>query len=200
MLIDPTAIIDTDAQVARDVRVGPFCVIGKNTVIGEGVEIASHVTMSHSEVGSGCKIGTGAVLGGAPQILGTGDVESFVQVGDGSFLGEYVSVHRAGREGGRTVIGKNNYIMAFTHIAHDCHTENDVVLTSYTGLSGHVEVGEGAVIGGQTGVHQFVKIGKYSMIGGMSRVVKDVMPFYLVEGNPAVLRGLNRVGLNRKNF
>ena len=192
-----TAVIHKNARIEENVRIGPFAVIGEHVIIGNNAEIDSHVCLDWVEIGTGCKISQGVVLGGTPQVLKHNDCPSYVKIGNNNIIREFVTIHRSMKENGATVVGDNNYIMAYAHIAHDCQIGNDTIITSYAGLSGHVVVEDKAVIGGAAGIHQFVKIGSMSMIGGMSRVVKDVPPYFLVEGNPSELIGLNTIGLRR---
>ena len=192
-----TVVVHKDAKIGENVKIGPFAVIGEHVIIGNNAEIDSHVCLDWVEIGTGCKISQGVVLGGSPQVLKHKDCPSYVKIGNNNIIREFVTIHRSMKENGATVVGDNNYIMAYAHIAHDCQIGNDTIITSYAGLSGHVVVEDKAVIGGAAGIHQFVKIGSMSMIGGMSRVVKDVPPYFLVEGNPSELIGLNTIGLRR---
>jgi UDP-N-acetylglucosamine acyltransferase len=198
--IHETAVIHKDAKIGENVSIGPFAVIGRHVIIKDNSEIASHSSLDWVEIGTECKISQGVVLGGSPQVLKHNDCPSYVKIGDNNIIREYVTIHRSMKENGATVVGDNNYIMSYAHIAHDCQIGNDTIITSYAGLSGHVIVEDKAVIGGAAGIHQFVKIGSLSMIGGMTRVVKDVPPYFLVEGNPAEMMGLNTIGLRRNGI
>src|SRR3989304_6244738 len=195
--IHETAVVHKNARIGKNVHIGPFSVIGEHVIIENNADIGSHVCLDWVEIGISCKISQGVVLGGVPQVLKHNDCPSYVKIGNNNIIREFVTIHRSMKENGATVVGDNNYIMAYAHIAHDCQIGNDTIITSYAGLSGHVVVEDKAVIGGAAGIHQFVKIGSMSMIGGMSRVVKDVPPYFLVEGNPAELIGLNTIGLRR---
>lgn len=198
--IHETAVVHINARIGENVHIGPFSVIGEHVIIGNDSDIGSHVCLDWVEMGISCKISQGVVLGGTPQVLKHNDCPSYVKIGNNNIIREFVTIHRSMKENGATVVGDNNYIMAYAHIAHDCQIGNETIITSYAGLSGHVALEDKAVIGGAAGIHQFVKIGRLSMIGGMSRVVKDVPPYFLVEGNPAELIGLNSVGLKRGGF
>lgn len=200
MNIHKTAVIHKNAKIGEGVKIGPFAVIGEHVIIGNNTEIDSHVCLSWSEIRDNCKISQGAVLGGSPQVLKHKDCPSYVKIGRNNIIREFVTIHRSMKENGATLIGDDNYLMAYAHIAHDCQIGNETIITSYAGLSGHVIVEDKAVIGGAAGVHQFVRIGRLSMVGGMSRVVKDVPPYCLVEGNPAEPKGLNVVGLRRNRI
>lgn len=201
MPIHPTAQIDPTAKIAEGVHIGPFAVVGPEVTIGAGGRIGPHAVLEKwVALGKNCRIGVGAVVGGAPQILGYEEKRAFVHVGDGTVIGEYVTVHRSGKEGGSTDIGNDCFLMAYSHVAHDCKLGNKVVVVNYTGLTGHTQVGDQVTISGLVGIHQFVRFGRLCMVSGMSRIPQDVVPFSLVEGNPAAVRGLNVVGLKRSGF
>jgi UDP-N-acetylglucosamine acyltransferase len=202
MPIHHTAIIDPKAQIGKNVSVGPFSVIGPKVQIGENSTIGSHVQIEgKSVIGKNCEIYQGASLGGNPQILGFDvNISSSIRIGDRTQIREYVTIHRSGFEDGVTQVGEDCLLMAYTHVAHDCLIGNHVVMVNYTGLPGHIVVEDKAFISGLVGIHQFARIGKYAMVGGMAAVRKDVIPFALVEGNPARLVGLNSVGLRRNDF
>jgi len=199
--VDPRAIVHPTAKLADGVTIGPFAIIGEEVTIGAGTSIAAHAVMERwTVIGARCRIGTGAVLGGAPQHLKYDGSPSYLHIGDDNDIRELAVIQRSMKPGGSTRLGSYNFIMAQAHIAHDCVLGNYTTLSSLTGLAGHVEVEDGAVIGGVTGVHQFVRIGAYSMVGGSSRLLQDVPPFLLVAGNPATVHGLNTVGLRRAGF
>ncbi|MFH1454156.1 MAG: acyl-ACP--UDP-N-acetylglucosamine O-acyltransferase [Armatimonadota bacterium] len=200
-VIHPTAIIDQGAKLGKGVEVGPYSIIGKNVIIGDNTKIASHcVIEGWTKIGSNNKIGVSSVIGAPPQDLKYKDFESYVEIGDNNILREFITVHRAADEGGKTVIGNDNMLMAFVHVAHNCVLGSGIVIANSTGLSGHVEVEDHAVIGGMTGIHQFAKIGKMAMVGGFSKVVKDVPPFSIADGQPIKLYGINYRGLARKGI
>lgn len=200
MSIHPSAIVDKKARVAASASVGPYAVIGANVELGEDVSVGPHCWLDHARIGAGTKIGAHTLIGGDPQMLKWKEVPSVVRMGKDNDIHELVTIHRSKDENGQTLIGDGNMIMTNTHIGHDCIIHKNVIITTYAGLSGHVTVFDGAIIGGQTGVHQFVRIGEMSMVGGMARIVQDVTPFMLVEGNPAYVRKTNAVGLKRKGF
>jgi UDP-N-acetylglucosamine acyltransferase len=197
--IHPAAVVHPKAELGSGVRVGPFAVIGPNVQIGEGTEIGPHAVLEGQlEIGPRCQIFAGAILGFPPQDLkykpGT---PSGVRIGADTIIREYATIHRSSVEDGLTVIGDGCFIMASSHVAHDCRVGNGVILTGFSGLTGFVEVEDRAVISGLTGVHQFVRIGTLAYVGGCSRLAQDVPPYFLVEGNPAEVRGVNVVGLRR---
>ncbi|MBI5183331.1 MAG: acyl-ACP--UDP-N-acetylglucosamine O-acyltransferase [Nitrospinae bacterium] len=199
--IHERSIVHKSAEIGDDVVIGHFSVIGPNVKIGDGTEISSNVCIEGwTEIGKNCQIGHGAVLGGKPQIVEYQGERSFVKIGDNNVIREYVTINRSGKEDKATIIGNNCYLMAYTHIAHDCQIGNEVVITNYTGLPGHIVVEDKVVISGYVGIHQFVHIGRLSMISGLSRISKDILPYSLIEGNPAKVRGINVIGLRRSNI
>lgn len=180
---------------------GPFTTIGPQARIGEGTTVGPNVLIEAGTViGENCRIFHGASLGGEPQILNFKDVPSSLEIGDGTVIREYVTIHRGGFENTVTRIGNGCLLMAYSHVGHDCEIGNEVVIVNSTALSGHVIVEDKAFVSGLVGIHQFVRIGRNAMVGGMARVVKDVLPFSTVEGNPARLYSANAVGLKRANF
>ncbi len=197
-LIHPTAIVSAQAQLADSVEVGPFTVIEGNATIGADCLIGSHATVKSNVVlGERNRVSQGAIVGGDPQDRKYQGEETYLEIGDDNYIGEYVTIHRATGAGGKTVVGDRNYIMAFAHIGHNCNITTDVTITNNVGISGHVTVEERATIGGMVGVHQFVRIGKLAMVGGMSRIVRDVPPFMIVEGADQKVYDINAVGLRR---
>lgn len=199
MVIHPTAQVDPRAELGPGVHVGPGAVIGPEVELGEGTEVGPYAVLDgRVVVGPRCRIFAGAVIGAPPQDLRfRAGTPSGVRIGAETVIREYVTIHRATVEEGWTVIGDGCYLMANAHVAHDCRVGHGVILTGYTGLTGFVEVEDRAVISGLVGIHQFVRIGTLAFVGGCSRLSQDVPPYFLVEGNPARVRGLNVVGLRR---
>ena len=198
MTIHPSALVDPKAQLGTDVTVGPFAVIEADVGVGDGSEVGAHAVLHGGcRLGRRVRVAPHTVLAGAPQILGHAPVPAFVTIGDDSVIREYVTVHRAAKEGGETRVGRGCMLMALCHLAHDCQIADGAIITSYAALAGHVEIGESAVLGGLAAFHQHVRVGRLAMVGGMSRVIQDVPPFVIVEGNPCRVRGLNSVGLRR---
>ncbi len=197
--IHPTAVVHPKTELGLGIRIGPYAVIGEGVRLGDGVEIGPHAVLEgRCEIGSRCRIFAGAIIGFPPQdVKFKPGTPSGVRIGSDTIIREYATIHRASVEDGWTVVGDGCYIMASSHIAHDCRVGNGVVLTGYTGLTGWVEVGDRAVISGLAGIHQFVRIGTLAFVGGCSRLPQDVPPYFLVEGNPAHVRGVNIVGLRR---
>ncbi|MCP3899628.1 MAG: acyl-ACP--UDP-N-acetylglucosamine O-acyltransferase [Desulfobacteraceae bacterium] len=201
-MIHPTAIIDPSAEIDSNVTIGPFSIIKNDVCIGSGTEIGPYVTIDqYATIGSDCQIFQYASVGAAPQDLKFTGEKSYLTIGSGTIIREFATVNR-GTElgGGYTEVGKNNYLMAYTHIAHDCITRENVVLANNATLGGHVIVGKNATLGGFVAVHQFVQIGDYAYIGGKSAVFKDIPPYVLASGDRVALHGLNNVGLKRNNF
>jgi UDP-N-acetylglucosamine acyltransferase len=197
--IHPTAVVDPTAQLGPGVRVGPFAVIGPGVCLGEDVEIGPHVVLEGPlELGARCQVYAGAAIGLPPQDLKwTRGTPSGVRIGEGTVVREYVTIHRATTPDGFTVVGRGCYLMAQSHIAHDCQVGDQVIMTGYSALTGFVQVGDRAVVSGMTGIHQFVRIGTLAMVSGCSRIPQDVPPYFIAEGNPVVVRGVNIVGLRR---
>jgi UDP-N-acetylglucosamine acyltransferase len=198
MSIHPSATIHPKAELGQDVDIGPYAVIGEHVCLGAGTRIGPHAVIDGwTTIGQHCDIGVGAVLGGAPQDLKYRGQRSFLHISDHSCIREYVTIHRSAEEDGVTSIGTHTFLMAYTHVAHDCRLGDHVIMVNYAGLSGYVEVEDYAFISGHNAVHQFVRIGYLAMVSGASRVVKDIPPFMIAEGNPTRIRGLNIVGMRR---
>ena len=201
-MIHKTAIVDTKAKVASSVEIGPYTVIGPNVEIGENVKILSHVNISgNTLIGKDNKIYPFASIGNAPQDLKYNGEETKLIIGDNNKIREYVTIN-PGTEGGGglTKIGNNCLLMISSHVAHDCHIGNNVVIANNVPLGGHVTVEDSVIIGGNSAVQQFTRIGRLAMIGGMTGVLKDVIPFGLSFGNRNYLRGIKLIGLKRKKY
>ena len=197
-MIHPTAIIDPQAKIGAGVKIGPYAVIGPHVTIGDGTEIMAHVVIDGwTTIGKNCRFFPSASIGSEPQDLKFKGEKSYVIIGDRSVFREYVTVSRATGEGEETRIGSDCLFHACTHVAHNCIIGNHVIMSNCAGLAGHVVVEDRVVIGGIAGVHQFVKIGRNSMIGGLAKVVQDIPPFVIADGQPARCIGLNSVGLSR---
>jgi len=198
MSVHPTAIVSPEARLGRDVSIGPYVVVEDGTVIGDGCEVRAHVVVRrHTCLGSGNRVHEGAVLGGEPQDLSFRGQETRLVIGDRNLIREGVTIHRSTKEGGATVVGSDCFLMAYTHVAHDCRLGDRVVVANNVMLAGHVEVGDRAFLGGGVAVHQFCRVGRLAMIGGVAKVVQDCLPFVITDGHPARARGLNVVGLRR---
>jgi UDP-N-acetylglucosamine acyltransferase len=200
MSIHPTAIISPKAELDTTVEVGPYAIIEENVKIGARSVVMAHACINGwTEIGEDNRIHMGAVIGHVPQYIAFKDQKSYVRIGNGNTIREYVTIHRSIKEEHATVIGDRNFLMATSHVAHDCVLGNEVILTNSVLLAGHVVVQDKAMISGNSAVHQYVRVGKLAMVSGLTRVVKDVPPFMLVEGESTV-RGLNVVGMRRANI
>jgi UDP-N-acetylglucosamine acyltransferase len=201
-MIHPTAIIDSSAQIDTNVSIGPYAIVKANVCIGSGTTIGPYTTIEEDvTIGSDCQIFQYASIGGAPQDLKFHGEKTDLKIGRGSIIREFVTINKGTQFGGGiTEVGEENYLMAYTHIAHDCKTGKGVILANNSTLAGHIEIGDYATIGGLVAIHQFVQIGDYAYIGGKSAVVKDIPPYVIAAGDRASLHGLNNVGLNRHSF
>lgn len=202
MSIHPTAIIDPSAKIADGVSIGAYSVIGADVVIGEGSIIGPHVVINGpTTIGKENKIHQFASIGDAPQDLKYDGEPTRLEIGDRNTIRECVTINRGTPGGGGvTSVGSDNLLMAYIHIAHDCHVGNGVIFSNNTSLAGHVTVGDKVILSGFTLVHQFCSIGDYAFTGMGSAIAKDVPPYLMVSGNPAAPHGLNKVGLKRRGF
>jgi len=201
-MIDSKAIISPKAHIAEDASIGPYSVIGDHVTIGKGTRIKSHVVIDpFVEIGENCTIFQYASIGAEPQDLKFKNEESWVKIGDGCLIREFVTIHRGtALGGGITRIGPDCVLLAYTHVAHDCTLGSNVIMSNSATLGGHIAIGNHVNIGGLVAIHQFVRIGDYAFVSGKSAVVKDVPPFVLAAGDRATLHGLNQVGLKRHGF
>lgn len=201
-MIHPTAIVDKRAELLEGVEVGPYAVIEGDVKIGAGTRIGSHVNIfRYTKIGGGCTVHSHAALGGPPQSLRFAGEETWVEIGEKCTIREFVTVHRGtGFGGGLTSVGDENFLMAYTHVAHDCRTGRGVIFANNATLAGHVTVGDYATVGGLSAVHQFSRIGEHAFVGGMSGVAKDIPPYVLASGERVRLYGINKVGLMRRGF
>ena len=196
--IHSSAVIQPSAAIGADCEVGPYCVIGGEVVLGDGCKLHSHVVIDgHTTLGRGNEIFPFACLGLKTQDLKWKGGATRTQIGDCNSFREYVTVNSSTVEGGVTVVGSNNHLLAYAHVAHDVILGSHIVMSNVATLAGHIIVEDHATIGGLAAVHQFCRIGKLAIIGGCSKVVQDVPPFMLADGNPAQTRGINKVGLER---
>lgn len=197
-LIHPTAVIHPKAELDSTVQVGPYTIIGENVKIGAQTVIGPHVVIEGpTEIGVGNRIFASAVIGTEPQDLKYKGVPSLVKIGDYNQFREYVTINRATEADEVTQIGNNNLLMAYSHVAHNCVIEDEVIIANTVILAGHVYIESKARISGVVGVHQFTRIGSLSMVAAIARIVGDVPPYTIVEGNPSRVRTLNVVGLKR---
>jgi UDP-N-acetylglucosamine acyltransferase len=199
--IHPTAIVDPKAELGEGVEIGPYSIVESDVIIGNNCKIQSHVFIdSGTRLGEGIKISKGAVLGTAPQDLKYKGEKTYLEVGDGTNIREFATLNRGTDHSYKTVVGKNCFLMAYSHIAHDCIIRNNVIIANAVNMAGHVEIDDFAGIGGLSAIHQFVKIGQYCFVGGGLRVQKDVPPYVLAMGEPMQYGGVNHVGLSRRGF
>ncbi|NOZ25312.1 MAG: acyl-ACP--UDP-N-acetylglucosamine O-acyltransferase [Nitrospirae bacterium] len=202
--IHPTAIVHAGAEIDSDVSIGPYCIIGSNVKIRRGVKLMSNVVVDgDAEIGESCTVYPFTSIGLPPQDVKYNDEPTGVRIGSRNVIREYISIHRGSVGGdGYTVIGDDNFLMAYVHIAHDCTVGNKTVMANAVTLAGHVKVEDCAVIGGIVAVHQFNRIGAYAMVGGFSGVTQDVPPYTVASalGSKLRLYGLNIVGLKRYGF
>ncbi len=200
-IIHPTALVEDGAKLGEEVEIGPYCIIGKNVKISGETKISSGVSIQGwTKIGKRCQILQGTVIGTPAQDVHHKGEKSFVEIGDDNLIREYVTIHRGTKEGSTTHIGNSNFLMAYCHVAHNCWVGNEVVIANMGTLAGYVRVEDKAIIGGLSAIHQNVRIGTLVMIGGCTKIIKDIPPFTLADGNPASLHGLNVVGLRRAGF
>jgi UDP-N-acetylglucosamine acyltransferase len=218
--IHPTAVIDSSAHIGQTTHIGPYCVIGANVTLGEGCTLHNHVTIAGpTTIGEGNEFYPYSSIGQRSQDLKYEAEPTYLEIGDRNTFREFVTIHRATapngarnvfreyvsihlgtQEGEWTVLGDDNTLLAYAHIAHDCVVGDDVLFSNNGTLAGHVVVGDHAVISGLSGVHQFCRIGAHAIVGGCTKIVQDVPPFMIADGNPAEIRGVNLVGLERRGF
>lgn len=200
--IHPTAVVAATAQIEAGVQIGPYVVIGEHSHIATGCRLSAHAVIGdYTELGENCRIYSHAVVGSPSQDLKhePGTV-SYLKLGARNQVREFATLNRATAAGGCTELGDDNLLMAYAHVAHDCHLGDRIVLANGATLGGHVHVDDDVVIGAMSGIHQFSQIGTRVMIGAMSRVCNDIPPYMLASGRPPRVYGLNRIGLRRAGF
>jgi UDP-N-acetylglucosamine acyltransferase len=196
--IHPTAIVHAKAVIGADCEIGPYCVIGEHVVLGVGCRLHSHVVIDgHTKLGRENKIFPFASIGLKTQDLKWKGGTTFTEIGDGNTIREYATIHSATGDNEVTRVGSGNHLLAYCHIAHNVTLGDRIIMSNVATLAGHVAVEDHAVVGGLAAVHQFCRIGRMAIIGGCSKVVQDVPPFMLADGNPAETRTINKVGLDR---
>jgi UDP-N-acetylglucosamine acyltransferase len=199
MSIHPTAVIDPEAEIASDVVIGPYCVVGREVRIGAGCWLQNQVTICGPvKIGTGNRFHSFCSIGQRTQDLKYVGEPTYLEIGNDNCFREFVTVNRATAIGSVTRVGHRGNFLAYSHIAHDCVVEDDVIFSNNGTLAGHVLVQSHAIIGGLTAIHQFCRIGKHAITGGCSKIVQDVPPFLIADGNPAEVRGVNVVGLERR--
>lgn len=199
--IHPTAVVENPANLADDVVVHPFAYIGPEVKIGAGTEVGIRATLKNKvTMGKNNKIFTGATIGENAQDIHFNNPEAHIIIGDNNIFRETITVHQPAKVGNTTRIGNGCYFMADAHVAHDCQFGDNVIMVNKSGCAGHVQVGDGALISGLVMVHQNVRIGAYAVIGGVSKATRDVLPYTMNNGNPALAFGLNNLGLKRSGM
>jgi UDP-N-acetylglucosamine acyltransferase len=197
--IHPTAVVHPRAQIGEGCVIGPYCVIGEQVTLGADCTLHSHVVIDgHTVLGRGNEIFPFASIGLKTQDLKWKGGLTHTRIGDRNTFREYVSIHSATGEGETTVVGSQNHILAYCHLAHNVALGDHIIMSNVGTLAGHVIVEDHAVIGGLVAIHQFCRVGTMAMIGGCSKVVQDVPPYMLADGNPAQTRTVNKVGLERR--
>ena len=200
--VHPSAIVEDGAKLGQGVQIGPFCTVGPNVELADGCELVSHVVLAgHTQIGAGTRIFPFASIGHAPQDLRYAGEPTTLTIGEQCIIREGVTVNPGTPNGtGATIVGDRCFLLAQSHVAHDCRVGHSVILTNNVMLAGHCKIGDFAIIGGGAGIHQFVRIGPHAFVGGLSGVENDVIPYGMVLGNRAYLAGLNIVGLKRRGF
>ncbi len=199
--IHPTAIVDPAAKIGEGVFIGPYCIVEAGVELGDRCRLQHHVTLcGPSKIGADNQFYAYGSIGQKSQDLKYKGEPTYLEIGEGNCFREFVTVHRGTEPGALTKIGKGGNFLAYSHIAHDCVVGDRVIFSNNGTLAGHVVVEDCAVIGGLTAIHQFCRIGKHALTGGCSKIVQDVPPFMIADGNPALVRGINQVGMERAGF
>ncbi|MBI2510959.1 MAG: acyl-ACP--UDP-N-acetylglucosamine O-acyltransferase [Opitutae bacterium] len=199
--IHPTAIVEPGAQIGADVTLGAYSFVGRESTIGDGTILHHHATVEgYTFVGKQCEIYPFTCIGTKTQDLKYKGGRPGTRIGERNVFREYVSVHAATNDGEFTTIGHDNLLLAYCHVAHDCQIGNHLIASNSVGLAGHVIVDDHVTLGAKCGVHQFCRIGAHVMVGAMSKVVQDVPPFLIADGNPAIARSINKIGMERHGF
>lgn len=201
MTIHPTAVIDPKAELGEEVLIGPYCVIGPDVVLGESCWLQNQVAIfGPTTIGARNRFHAFCSIGQQTQDLKYAGEPTYLQIGNDNCFREFSTVNRGTAVGAVTRVGNHGNFLAYSHIAHDCEVRDHVVFSNNGTLAGHVLVEEYAILGGLSAVHQFCRIGEHAITGGCSKIVQDVPPFMIADGNPAVIRGINITGLERRGF
>jgi len=199
--IHPTAIVDAGAELGAGTIVGPYCIIGRDVVLGPECSLQHHVTLEGPmRAGARNRFYAYCSIGQQTQDLKYAGEPTYLEIGDENTFREFCTVNRSTTAAGKTRVGSRGNFLAYSHIGHDCTVGNAVVFSNNGTLAGHVQIGDHAVLGGLTAIHQFCRIGRFAITGGCSKIVQDVPPFMIADGNPAEIRGINLVGLERAQF
>jgi len=199
--IHPTAIVESGSKIGQNVTIGAYAFIGADVTLADGCTIHHHATVEgFTQLGPDCEVFPYALIGGRTQDLKARPGKPGLKVGARNIFREYTSVHSGTQEGEWTILGDNNVLLAYSHIAHDCVIGNNVVISSHSAVAGHVHVGDHVNIAWNAGIHQFCNIGDYAMIAACSKCVQDVPPYMIADGNPAETKMVNIVGITRAGF
>jgi len=199
--IHPSSVIDPSAILHPDVEVGPFCHIGPQVEIGCGTRLIGHVSVAGpTRIGEGNVFYPYCSIGQRSQDLKYTSEPTFLEIGNNNSFREFSTVNRGTLPGTKTIIGHHGNFLAYSHIAHDCSVGDHVIFSNNGTIAGHVTVEDHVIIGGLSGVHQFCRLGQHSIVGGCTKIVQDVPPYMIADGNPAEVRGINQVGLERRGF
>ena len=199
--IHPTAIVDPTAQIGAGTIIGPYCIIAAQVVLGPECWLQHHVTLSGPmQAGARNKFYAYCSIGQQTQDLKYQGEPTYLEIGNKNIFREFVTVNRSTSSSGKTRVGSCGNFLAYSHIGHDCTVGDSVIFSNNGTLAGHVQIGDHAVMGGLTAVHQFCRVGRFAITGGCSKIVQDVPPFMIADGNPAKVRGINLIGLERKGF
>ncbi len=199
--IDSRAMVSPKAKIAEGVKIGPYAIISEGAQIGVNTVVEPFAqVLGSTKIGSNCHIFSQSIVGSIPQDLKYKGDKSYLIIGDNNRVREFVTINPGTEKGAKTIIGSNNLIMAYSHIAHDCIIGDDNVLANGATLAGYVEVGKHVVVGGLVAVHQFCRLGDYSIVGGCSKVVQDIPPYSMCDGHPASVKALNSLGLKRRKI
>lgn len=200
-MIHPTAVIDPSVRIGENVEVGAHAVIGRDVSLGDNCVIANHVSIAGpTTMGEGNRVFPFCSIGQRSQDLKYDGEPTYLEIGAHNSFREFCTINRGTARDSRTLIGSHNNFLAYAHVAHDCIVGNHTIFSNNGTLAGHVIVEDHAVIGGLSGVHQFCRIGTHAILGGCTKIVQDVAPYMIADGNPAELRGINQVGLERRGF
>lgn len=199
--IHATAIVDPAAELGDGIVIGPYCVVGAGVALGDGCRLHNHVTLAGpSQIGANNEFFPYASIGQRSQDLKYAGEPTHLKIGEGNTFREFCTVNRGTAPGSYTTVGSHGNFLAYSHIAHDCIVGDHVIFSNNGTLAGHVTVGDHAIMGGLTAVHQFCRIGAHAITGGCSKIVQDVPPYMIADGNPGKVRAVNTVGLGRRGF
>tara|TARA_B100000575_G_scaffold163976_1_gene131030 strand:- start:71 stop:844 length:774 start_codon:yes stop_codon:yes gene_type:complete len=199
--IHQTAIISSKSIIGKNVFIGPYCIIDDDVIIGDNTRVDAHtIIRSYTTIGQNCHIFSNCVIGEIPQDKKFEGEKSKLVIGDNTVVREFCTLNRGTKDSGLTKIGSDCLLMAYVHVGHDCLVSDNIILANGVQLGGHVEIQKYAIVGGLTPVHQFCKIGEHSLVGGGLRVVQDIPPFIIANGQPLKFSGINALGLRRRKF